>query len=71
MTTPKTPIWLTILNCLSVADLRYREARKLKSLSEEHLADMGITRADADRAFLRDRYSRPVDHTALPLSHRA
>ena len=63
-----TPIWLTILNRLAAANQRYRDAQKLKSLPCERLEDMGMTRRDADRAFLNDKYSRPADRKALPIT---
>ena len=69
--TKSTPIWLTILNRIASADQRHRDAQKLKSLSKENLADMGMTREDANNAFLRDRYSRPVDSARLPIARRA
>lgn len=69
--TRNAPIWLTVLNWIADADRRFREAQKLKSLSDEHLADMGMTRADADRAFLRKPVDRPADRAPLPLSRHA
>ena len=72
MFTNKTaPIWLTILNRLASADQRYRDAQKLKSLPTERLVDMGMSRADADRAFLSDTYKRPVDSAPFPITRRA
>lgn len=68
--TQTTPFWLTFLNRLAAADQRYRDERKLKSLPEHRLGDMGLTRADADRAFIRTRYSRPVDRTPMPIARR-
>ena len=35
------------------ADRRHREARKLRKMPDFRLKDMGLTREDADRAFLR------------------
>lgn len=66
-----TPFWLTVLNRLAAADQRYRDAQKLKSLPSERLADMGMSRTDADRAFVRDQYNRPVDSIPLPLTSRS
>lgn len=65
------PIWLMILNRIVAADQRYREAQKLKSLPAYRLKDMGMTREDADRAFLRDRYSSPADRAAMPIARKA
>lgn len=69
--TTSTPFWLNLLDRLVTADQRYREAQKLKSLPAERLEDMGLTRADADAAFLRDRYNRPADRDMLPITSRA
>ena len=69
-TTNTTPIWLTILNRLAAADQRHREAAKLKSMPADRLEDMGMTRADVDKAFLRDRYARPADDAAMPIVGR-
>ena len=70
-TTKTTPIWLTVLNFLADSDKRYREAQCLKSMPEERLEDMGLTRADAKSAFLGYKYSRPVDRIAPPIMRRA
>ena len=64
-------IWLTLLNRIVAADQNFREAQKLKSLPEHRLDDMGLTREDADRAFLQHRYSRPADRAAVPLANGA
>ena len=63
--------YATGLSYRDIADQRYREAQKLKSLPAERLEDMGMTRADADAAFLRDRYNRPADRAKLPITRRA
>ncbi len=70
-TTKNTPIWLTVLNFLADSDQRYREAQCLKSMPDERLEDMGLTRTDANRAFLRHKYSRSVDRNAIPITPRA
>ena len=70
-TTKSTPIWLALLNRIAAADQRYRQARELKSLPAYRLEDMGLTREDADQAFLRDRYSRPADRAAMPIARNA
>ena len=69
--TKSNPIWLTLLNRIAAADQRYRQAQKLKSLPGYRLEDMGMTREDADQAFLRDRYSRPADRDAMPIARKA
>lgn len=69
--TKSTPIWLTLLNRIAAADQRFRQAQKLKSLPAYRLEDMGMTREDADQAFLRHRYSRPADRAAMPIARKA
>lgn len=63
-----TPIWLIVLNHLAVADQRFRDAQKLKLLSDERLEDMGMTRSDAEGAFQRKRSTRPTERKQLALS---
>ena len=70
-TTKTTSIWLTMLNFLAASDQRYRDSQKLKAMSDERLADLGLTRTDANRAFLSDKYSRATDRAALPITPHA
>lgn len=44
---------LGLLNWLVEANRQYRENVKLRGMPDERLRDMGISRAEADRAFLR------------------
>jgi uncharacterized protein YjiS (DUF1127 family) len=41
----------TLLNRIAAADAAYRQAHKLRHLSDEHLADMALRRRDADELF--------------------
>lgn len=56
---PRTPLWLRLLNRLAALDGRYRQAARLRDMPDFMLEDMGITRADADRAFLSSPFDRP------------
>jgi uncharacterized protein YjiS (DUF1127 family) len=47
------PLWLRALNWLARADNAYRQKQMLKSLPDERLEDMGLSRRDADIAFYR------------------
>ena len=69
--TRPSPFWLTILNRLASADQRYRQSRKLRSLPDERLSDLGISRAEAEAEFLSNRFSRLADKAPIPLSHHA
>ena len=44
---------IRLLKWLVEANRRYRETVKLRDMPEERLRDMGISPAEADRAFLR------------------
>lgn len=66
----QTPIWLTALNWLVEKDRRYREAQTLKTMPYERLDDMGLTRKEADRAFLAKPFDRPADRAPMPLALR-
>jgi uncharacterized protein YjiS (DUF1127 family) len=52
-TRAKGPIAIRFLNWLVALDAGYRNAQKLASASDEHLADMGISRSEADAEFQR------------------
>lgn len=67
----RTPFWLRLLNRLAALDGRYREASRLRDMTDFMLEDMGITRAEADRAFLSSPVDRPADRAPLPLTRRA
>jgi uncharacterized protein YjiS (DUF1127 family) len=62
-----TPLWLRLLNRLAAADYRYRQAARLRDMPDFLLEDMGISRADADRAFLQSPFDRPADRKPLTL----
>lgn len=68
-TPEQAPFPLRVLNWLAEQDRLYREKRRLTALSDEHLADMGLTRQDADSAFYRRRY-RDTDTRPLPITWR-
>lgn len=67
----RTPIWLNALNWLAERNYQYREARKLAELPPERLADLGLTRAEADRAFLRKPFDREADRALIKLTRHA
>lgn len=67
----RTPVWLRLLNRLAALDGRYRQASRLRNMSDYMLEDMGITRAEADRAFLSSPFDRPADRTPMPLTRGA
>ncbi len=46
----KTNPALRLLNWLAEHDRHYREMQKLRRMSDARLADMGLTRADAETA---------------------
>ena len=48
-TLAREPFWLRALNWLADRDAAYRSAQKLRSMPDERLDDMGITREQADR----------------------
>jgi uncharacterized protein YjiS (DUF1127 family) len=52
-TRAKGPIGIRFLNWLVALDAGYRNAQKLASASDEQLADMGISRSEADAEFQR------------------
>lgn len=66
-----TPIWLKALNWLAEKDHSYRQAQTLRQMPSERLDDMGLTRAEADRAFLRKPFDRKADHELIKLSRHA
>ena len=43
--------FLTTLDWIVTRDAAYRQSRKLNGMSDERLADMGLTRSDAQGAF--------------------
>ena len=61
---PAEPAWLRLLNWFAARDHAYRQRRKLAAMSDERLADMGLTREQAEHAFdaydtrLHDRWVR-------------
>lgn len=67
----RTPLWLIILDWLAEKDSRYRQARALADMPAERLADIGLTRAEADRAFLRKPFDRPADRELIKLTRHA
>lgn len=67
----ETPFWLRLLNRIAAADYRYRQAAHLHGLSDHMLDDMGITRAEADRAFVSSPFDRPADRAPMPLTRGA
>ena len=52
------PLWLRALAWLAAGDADWRDARKLAALPDHRLADMGMRREDAARAF--DRPAAPT-----------
>lgn len=64
----RTSFWLRLLNRIADLDGRYRQAARLRDMPDFMLEDMGITRAEADRAFTRRPFDRPADRASLPLS---
>jgi uncharacterized protein YjiS (DUF1127 family) len=67
----RTPIWLKALNWLAEKNGQYRQARKLEEMPDERLADLGLTRTEADSAFLRKPFDRPADRELLKLTRHA
>lgn len=55
------PLWLRALAWLAARDAEWRAARKLATLPDHRLADMGMDREDAARAF-----DRPAPVTPAP-----
>ncbi|GHF54589.1 DUF1127 domain-containing protein [Seohaeicola zhoushanensis] len=47
------PFLLRLLDALVAWDARHRDAHKLRNMTDERLADMGMTRSDAENAFRR------------------
>lgn len=47
------PFLLRLLFAVASWEARQREAHKLRNMPDERLADMGMTRADAENAFRR------------------
>lgn len=47
-TLARDPFWLRALNWLADRDAAYRSAQKLRSMPDERLDDMGITREQAN-----------------------
>ena len=41
----ETPLWLRALNWLAARDAAYRDAARLRGMSADRLADMGLRRA--------------------------
>ena len=64
----RTPFFISALDWLSEHDRRFREARKLAELPPTRLADMGLTRADATRAFPGRSGNRPSDRAPQTLA---
>ncbi|MDK3018373.1 hypothetical protein [Pseudodonghicola flavimaris] len=62
-TARQTPIWLRILNWVADRDAAYRATQKLRSMPEDRLEDMGMSRRAANAAFY-GRGSRRADHGA-------
>ena len=63
---PKTSsVLLRILNST------YRQATKLRNTSDERLADMGLTRQDANRAFFSRYGNKPADRAPMALQTRS
>lgn len=61
--------FLTALDWIVTRDAAYRQSRKLNGMSDERLADMGLTRADAQGAFVDTPTNRrPRDTDRIPLS---
>lgn len=50
---PSKPLLLRLLDTIAAWDARYRDAHKLRNMTDERLADMGLTREDAANAFRR------------------
>ena len=48
---PRRSLAARLLTMIVKADARYRQASKLNAASDENLADMGLTRSQADAAF--------------------
>ena len=51
ITSKTSSILLNILNWIAEKDAIYRQATKLRNTPDERLADMGLTRQQANRAF--------------------
>lgn len=58
---------LRVLNQLADLDGAYRERQKLKSMPGHRLADMGMTRADANRSFYGQR-GLQADNAPAPIT---
>lgn len=58
---------LRVLNQLSDLDSAYRQRQKLKSMPGHRLADMGMTRANANRAFYGQR-GMQADNAPAPIT---
>lgn len=67
----RTPTWLKVLNWLAARNSAYRQACTLAEMPPERLADIGLTRAEADRAFLRRPFDREADRELIKLSRHA
>lgn len=50
---PSKPLLLRLLDIFAAWDARHRDAHKLRNMTDERLADMGLTRHDAENAFRR------------------
>ena len=68
-TTRNGPFLLRLLNWIVEANRQYREKQKLQKMPDERLADMGLTRKEANTAFYR-QVSRVRDLESLPISTR-
>jgi uncharacterized protein YjiS (DUF1127 family) len=61
---PRRPLARRLLEALLALDAGHRNARKLASASDDRLADMGITRAEAE-----GQYRRHLGDAALRRPH--
>jgi uncharacterized protein YjiS (DUF1127 family) len=60
---------IAALDWIATRDAAYRQARRLARCCDARLADMGLTRAEADAAFYSQiRGNRPVDQTRAVLT---
>ncbi len=58
---PRPTFLLRLLKWLAAHDNAYRQNCKLRELPVSRLADMGMTRHDANTAFYRRTANRPAD----------
>ncbi len=64
----RTPILLSILRWLVKLDSKYRQAHKLRTMPDDRLADMGLTRKQVNQKFHQKFGKKIADREPIVLN---